>query len=245
MFSKSKRFGDNLQGASGPGPTTYNIKRLFDDGRAQQPKQRALVRKALPVLLGKKPPMFSCKKPVSNDSSKVESKNSNDWLDHFDCNGLIAQGATGLVFAATLKAQGTPCGLKRILKKDSNEKMVSEFFREFEILKSCQHPNVVTVFSFYEVPVPAFIMELLGKTLQQSTEQGIDNNGVLVAFKNAAAAVQYLHSRSIAHRDIKPSNFCHLHCQTWEIKLIDFDAAEELKESCWFLFNFNFEILTL
>ena len=137
MFSKSRRFGDNLHGASCPGPTTYNIKCLFDDCRAQQPKQRALVRKALPMLLGKKPPMFFCKKRPSNDSSKVESKNavdSNDWSHHFDCNSLLAQGATGIVFAATLKAQGTPCALKRILKTDSNEKMVIEFFREFEIL---------------------------------------------------------------------------------------------------------------
>jgi len=44
-------------------------------------------------------------------------------------------------------------------------------------------------------------MELLGKTLDQSTtEQAIDNDCVLAAFNNAAAAVQYLHSFKIAHR---------------------------------------------
>ena len=79
-------------------------------------------------------------------------------------------------------------------------------------------------------------MELLGKTLEQSTaEQHNDNDGVLLAFKNAAAAVQYLHSVNIAHRDIKPHNFCHVHSNSWEIKLIDFDAAEELKESAEFV----------
>ena len=167
---------------------------------------------------------------IRQSNQRMRLVSTNDWLNHFDSNVLLAQGATGKVFSGTLKAQGKPCALKRILETNS-EKMVSEFFREFEILQRCQHPNVVTVFSFYEVPFPAFIMELLGKTLQQSTtEQDIDNNGVLLAFKNAAAAVQYLHSRSIAHRDIKPNNFCHFHCQTWEIKLIDFDAAEELKE---------------
>eukprot|EP00434_Breviolum_minutum_P018913 symbB.v1.2.016679.t1/scaffold1275.1/size127301/7 len=87
-------------------------------------------------------------------------------------------------------------------------------------------------FSAYEVPIPAFTMELLGKTLEQPTaEQHIDNNSVLLAFKNAAAAVQYLHSVNIAHRDIKPHFSCHVHSNSWEIKLIDFDAAEELKDN--------------
>ena len=231
MFSKSKRFGDSIHAASGPGPATYKIKRHFDNGSTQQPK-RVKKPQALPMLLGKKP--LLCK-----NSSKVESKNattdSNDWSGVFACNDLLATGATGMVFSGTLKAQGTRVALKRILNPKCAEKTVNEFFREFAILKACQHLNIVTVFSAYEVPNPAFIMELLGRTLDKSTqEKEIDNHGVLVAFSNAAAAVQYLHSVSIAHRDIKPHNLCHqVDCHSWEVKLIDFDAAEELKESCW------------
>ena len=109
------------------------------------------------------------------------------------------------------------------------------FFGSLQSWKACRHPNIVTVFSAHEVPKPAFLMELLGKSLNQSTlEKHIDNNGVRVAFSNAAAAVLYLHSVSIAHRDIKPSNLCHqVDCLSWEVKLIDFDAAEKLEESCW------------
>ena len=139
-----------------------------------------------------------------------------------------------MVFAGTLIVEETPAALKRIRHQEFDQKMVDEFFREFAILKACQHENIVTVFSAYEAPKPAFIMELLGKSLNQSTkEKAIDNNGVMVAFSNAAAAVQYLHSVSIAHRDIKPSNLCHqVDCHSWEVKLIDFDAAEKLQESC-------------
>ena len=246
MFSKSKRFVDNAHAASGPGPAAYNIKRLFDASRAQQLRKP----QAYPVLLGnlgKKTPMgrsmskagleTTCmEKPPCSEHVKVDSKNaaaddSNDWSKIFACKDVIATGATGMVFAGTLIAQQTPAAMKRILKPE----LVDEFFREFAILKACRHPNIVTVFSAHEVPKPAFIMELLGKSLNQSTlEKDIDNNGVLVAFSNAAAAVQYLHSVLIAHRDIKPSNLCHqVDCHSWEVKLIDFDAAEKLEESCW------------
>ena len=257
MFSKSKRFGENIHGASGPGPAAYKIKRLFDDLGAQKPKQRARkpqvwfpMEEAGPMLLGQKQPMDLCKKPPCKEPPKIEPQNypandCNDWCRIFDCKGRLGEGATGIVFFGTLKVQPTvSVALKRILKTNFDEKMAHDLFREFKIMKDCQHPNIGTVFSAYEVPFPAFIMELLGKTLDQSTtEQAIDNDGVLVAFDNAAAAVQYLHSVSIAHRDIKPHNLCHpLHCDSWEVKLIDFDAAQELKEYLLSLFNFNFEI---
>ena len=234
MFSKSKRFGDNVHAASGPGPAAYNIKRLFDASRAQQ-SNRVRKPQALPlrpVLLGNRP-------KNRNEPVKVNSKNAaaddSNWLKVFAPKDWLATGATGMVFAGTLIVEETPAALKRIKEQEFDQKMVDEFFREFAILKACQHENIVTVFSAYEAPKPAFIMELLGKSLNQSTkEKAIDNNGVMVAFSNAAAAVQYLHSVSIAHRDIKPSNLCHqVDCHSWEVKLIDFDAAEKLQESCW------------
>ena len=78
MFSKSKRFGENIHGASGPGPATYKMKHLFDDAGAQQPKQRARKPQVLPMLLGKMPSMVLCKKPP--------------------CKGWLAKGATGMFF---------------------------------------------------------------------------------------------------------------------------------------------------
>ena len=234
MFSKSKRFGDYVHAASGPGPAAYNIKRLFDASRAQQ-SNRVRKPQALPlrpVLLGNRPK--NCNEPVKVNSKNAAADDSN-WLKVFACKDWLATGATGMVFAGTLIVEETPAALKRIRHQEFDQKMVDEFFREFAILKALRHENIVTVFSAYEAPKPAFIMELLGKSLNQSTkEKAIDNNGVMVAFSNAAAAVQYLHSVSIAHRDIKPSNLCHqVDCHSWEVKLIDFDAAEKLQESCW------------
>ena len=77
----------------------------------------------------------------------------------------------------------------------------------------------------------------------------IVNAGNLGAINSGATHwrkdIDNLHSVKIAHRDIKPHNFCHCglmsHCHSWEVKLIDFDAAEELKEYLLSLSNFDFE----
>ena len=176
MFSKSKLSGENIHGASGPGPATYKMKHLFDDAGAQQPKQRARKPQVLPMLLGKKPSMVLCKKPPCKEPPKIEpqihlANDCNDWSDIFECKSWLANGATGMVFFGTLKVQRTPVALKRVLKTNFDEKMAHYFFREFKITKACQHPNIATVFSAYEVPFPAFIMELLGKTKDQSTTE--------------------------------------------------------------------------
>jgi len=248
MFSKSKRFGDNIVGASGPGPAAYNIKRLFDDAGALQPKRRARKPQVFPMpkQRARKPEVFPML--LGNLAVEPPPTKCNDWSKDFACKGVLAEGATGKVLFGTLTLkQETPVALKRILETNFDEKMVHDLFREFKIMNSCNHPNIAKVFSAYEVPLPAFMMELLDKTLDQSTtQQAIDNDGVLAAFNSAAAAVQYLHSIKIAHRDIKPHNLCHpLHCDSWEVKLIDFDAAEEIKdvkEYLLSLFSFNFEI---
>ena len=51
------------------------------------------------------------------------------------------------------------------------------------------------------------------------------------AFTSVARAVAFLHPRFVAHRDLKPYNILHIDsvCRNWEMKLIDFDAAEDLR----------------
>ena len=129
-------------------------------------------------------------KPPCDEPSKVDSKNavahSNDWSNIFACNRLLAKGATGMVFAGTLKARKTAAALKRILEPEFDQKMANQFFREFKIMKACQQcsdAGRLSWFSAYEVPFLAFIMELLGKTLEQLTqEKDIDNKLLSISF---------------------------------------------------------------
>ena len=84
-------------------------------------------------------------------------------------------------------------------------------------------------------------------TLNEGYQDAVAVDILLPRCNNAAAAVQYLHSVSIAHRGIKPHNFCHqLHCHSWEVKLIDSMAflshecdsltlmqRRNLRRTCW------------
>ena len=225
MFSKSKRFGENIHGASGPGPATYKMKYLFDDAGAQQPKQRARKPQVLPMLLGKKPAMVLCKKPPCKEPPKIEPQNHpandcNDWSDIFECKGWLANGATGMVFFSTLKVQDSctrflyfqgakknhPCctvGERSFAGKDfapviavgqaknlvsrrlanlkpNFDEMVHHFFGRS---RSWKPASIGTLRQCFR------LMELLGKTLDQpTTEQAIDNDCILAAINNAAAA---------------------------------------------------------
>ena len=176
---------------------------LFDDSGAQQPKQRARKPQVLPMqcFWGRSHPWFA-----------RQRCNRDGFFRHPE---------------STRNSRRLETHLGGRVQSEDGDSICSGVRGDHESLPASEYCQGV---SAYEVPFPAFTMELLGKTLDQSTtEEDIDNEGVLVAFNNAAAAVQYLHSFKIAHRDIKPHNFCHqLHCHSWEVKLIDFDAAEEL-----------------
>ena len=240
MLSKSKRFGDNVHAASGPGPASYT---LYEAGLVHLLHARCLQEESYrfcPCFWGRSHPWFFAR----SQHATIRPR----WNQRMQ-RLTPATGATSLLAMLcspkaelALKAERTPVELKRILEKEFDQEMGTQFFKEFEILKGCQHPNVVTAFSAYEVPIPAFtnVNAGIGTSYVAGKNLGPVNHRerywqwafvvnivlcgwlVLVAFNNAAAAVQDLHSVSIAHRDIKPHNFCHqLHCHSWEVKLID------------------------
>ena len=79
--------------------------------------------------------------------------------------------------------------------------------------------------------VAGFLMELLGPTLHESSQNGeLSAGGLLESAKSAACGLAFLHFKLIAHRDIKPSNMARKSMQVWSIKYIDFDCSLELHE---------------
>lgn len=108
--------------------------------------------------------------------------------------------------------------------------------KEFDILISLQHPNIISAFSFEDVPGwgVCIVMEWIdGETLKEWLRQEDSLSGnpsaTLKSKHNIILqlldALQYIHAKQIVHRDLKPSNIMITHNGN-HVKLIDFGLSD-------------------
>lgn len=114
-------------------------------------------------------------------------------------------------------------GLKEQYRQDKNYKNL--LHKEFDILISLQHPNIVSAYSMEEIPEmgTCIVMEWIdGITLEHWNGKKIDGEGI---FLQLLDAVHYIHAKQIVHRDLKPSNIMITHNGN-HVKLIDFGLSD-------------------
>lgn len=133
-------------------------------------------------------------------------------------------------------------GLKKQYRDDINYQ--NFLHKEFDILISLQHPNIVSALSVEDVPEQGccIVMEWIdgqnlmdwiaanrhGAYVNGSANENSDGHYVKTAvsvFMQLLDAVQYIHARQIVHRDLKPSNVM-LTYNGCRVKLIDFGLAD-------------------
>ena len=132
-------------------------------------------------------------------------------LDIYEVKNKLGSGKFGLVKLGIDKKTGQKVAIK-IMKKSSMDSSDLELVRtEIEILKICQHPNIIRLYNVFEnADYMYIIMEYCsGGDLFSYLE----NRNFRVPEKRAstiihkmAAAVYYMHSFGVAHRDLKPEN---------------------------------------
>ncbi len=146
----------------------------------------------------------------------------------------IGQGGMGVVFRAEHFETGQSVAIKILNEKSSTDTTVNErFTREIDILKKCQHPNIVRSlgtgaihdrkFYIMEFVENGSVADLLKKKRKQSWQKVI-GCGIQVA-----KALEYAHGKGIIHRDLKPANL--MIDKKGYIKLADFGIARDMHES--------------
>lgn len=112
-------------------------------------------------------------------------------------------------------------GLKEPYRQDEKNLL----YKEFDILISLQHPNIVSAYSMEEIPEmgTCIVMEWIdGITLEHWSGRKTEGEGI---FLQLLDAVHYIHAKQIVHRDLKPSNIMITHNGN-HVKLIDFGLSD-------------------
>jgi len=160
--------------------------------------------------------------------------------DYYELKEPLGKGKFGLVRAAIHKQTGTRVAVKVIKKAKLTIEDLDLAKREIEILKVCQHPNIIKLLDTFENPDYIYIvMELLqGGDLYEYLNKRdfiVNEARARSIIHPLATALFYLHSYGIVHRDIKLDNIL-MTDDTAEsdVKLVDFGLSKMIgpNENC-------------
>ena len=152
--------------------------------------------------------------------------------DFYDLGENLGKGKYGLVKNAIHKETGQKVAVKLVNKKELKLQDLELLKREIEVLKVCQHPNIIKFYDVFENQDYIYIvMEVLrgGDFFGYLRERNfkIKEERARVIAHQLATAIYYLHSFGIAHRDLKPENILMVsNDEDSEIKLVDFGLAK-------------------
>ena len=154
----------------------------------------------------------------------------------YDVLDRIGIGGMGSVYRARRKQDGRTVALKVPQEKYlADAKFVKRFYREAEVLKRFNHPNIVRVYDYRSQGDEYYIaMEFLdGDSLEAVLEnKQLAFNETVQVIRSLADALRHIHAQNVVHRDIKPANVMVLRGAIQDgklreggVKLMDFGIA--------------------
>lgn len=146
--------------------------------------------------------------------------------------GPLGRGSMGLVYKARDPEIGRIVAIKtlrKILSSDPNdvEAAIRRFKFEARSAGNLRHPNIITIFEVnHDGDTPYIVMDFVeGESLDSVIEVGgkLSPSLMVQYLSQAAAGLDYAHSRGVVHRDIKPSNL--LVDKSGNVFILDFGIA--------------------
>ena len=146
----------------------------------------------------------------------------------------LGSGKFGLVKLGTNKLVGNKIAIKILDKKEMEVDDLELVRTEIEILRICQHPNIIHLYDVFENESFYYlIMEYcsggdLFSYLEQRNYMLKEKDACLIIYK-LCKAIYYIHSYGIVHRDIKPENILMTSNEdNADIRLLDFGLGKIL-----------------
>ncbi|CAM8901211.1 unnamed protein product [Rhodiola kirilowii] len=140
----------------------------------------------------------------------------------------IGSGAGGTVYRVIHKPTNTQYALK-VISGDHEESVRRQIYREIEILRGVDNPNVVKCHEIFDHSgkIQVLLEYMDGGSLEGKR---ITNEASLADLtRQILSGLAYLHRRHIVHRDIKPSNL--LINGRRQVKIADFGVSRVLEQT--------------
>jgi len=189
---------------------------------------------------------FSILYPQKARTYYIEDENEyKDWLNKlhlsidyknllelYDIKEKIGKGKFGLVKHAIHKESGKEVAIKIMAKKNMTTSDLELGKTEIDILKICNHPNIIKLYDVFDTPEYIYIiMEYCsGKDLFSYIEKRnykLPEPRAAEIIHKLSMAIFYIHSYGIIHRDLKPENILMTdNSDTADIKLLDFGLSK-------------------
>jgi len=147
----------------------------------------------------------------------------------------IGQGAMGEVYLVNHQHLERQEALK-ILHADHahSPELLSRFRREARATNRLQHPNIIAVYDFGQLPDGRFFLTTeyaKGETVDARLDRisRFSTGATMRLFAQVADAIDHAHSRGVIHRDLKPDNMVIVPRragQEEQVKVVDFGIAK-------------------
>lgn len=160
--------------------------------------------------------------------------------DNYEVKQKLGNGKFGLVKLGIHKNSGRKVAIKIINKNNMSLEDQGLVKTEIEILKICQHPNIIKLYDVFEnVDNIYIIMEYCsgGDLFTYIEQRGfkLPEKRACELIHKLSMSIAYLHSYGIAHRDLKPENILMTdNTDTADIRLLDFGLSKIIgpNETC-------------
>ena len=176
------------------------------------------------------------------DAPSVDPYLGTKILEQFRLDRVIGAGGMGVVYEGWNDALSRRVAVK-ILHRDlvTNKDIVTRFHREAQIASQLDHPGIVRVILFGQLPDGNLylVLEFLeGPTLAEALEKAgsFSTERAVRTIGQVADAIGYSHGKGIIHRDLKPENIVLTKRDGEEIpKVLDFGIAKMLVGAASFI----------
>lgn len=153
-------------------------------------------------------------------------------FDFYEFRESLGQGKYGVVKRGLHKSTQKEVAIKIVKKRDLNLKDQELLKREMEVLKICQHPNIIKLEDIFENQDYLYIvMEFLGGGdffyFLEKRKFMLSEEIAKRITHQLATALYYLHSFGIVHRDLKPENILMVKQEdSSDVKIVDFGLSK-------------------